>query len=404
MIENENEAVEWIHSLTKAGKQAKHDTQERLLNLLEKIGHPEKKLPAIIHVTGTNGKGSVSRFSQAILTASGYRTGLFVSPFIIKFNERIEIDGKYISDDDLLKYTRIVFENYTDQTEFEVITAIAILYFSESHLDALVVEVGIGGLWDSTNVLDATVAVITSVGLDHMDILGDTLAKIAFQKVGIVKPSTKALVYGRIPNEAKDVIEARAKELKIPYGQIDSKLPLSRGYYQRYNAALAWAAVKLYLHETAKADHFLKIIDSWPQDKLIKFLNYVSWPARMEKISKDPLIILDGAHNIQGIATLNDSLLKEYGDREQLIVFGHLKKKNISVASFSDLPLATVFPVNWQAYKETAESSSYKEWHWQLDDLLREIDPKKQMIVVTGSLYFVSQARAYLKAKLAKSN
>ncbi|OIM76289.1 hypothetical protein ATX93_07245 [Oenococcus oeni] len=124
----------------------------------------------------------------------------------------------------------------------------------------------------------------------------------------------------------------------------------------------------------------------------------------MEKISKDPLIILDGAHNIQGIATLNDSLLKEYGDREQLIVFGHLKKKNISVASFSDLPLATVFPVNWQAYKETAESSSYKEWHWQLDDLLREIDPKKQMIVVTGSLYFVSQARAYLKAKLAKSN
>lgn len=263
-------------------------------------------------------------------------------------------------------------------------------------------EVGIGGLWDSTNVIDATVAVITSVGLDHMDILGDTLAKIAFQKVGIVKPTTKALLYGRIPSEAKNVIEARAVALKVPFGQIDAKIKVSRGYYQRYNAALAWAAVKVYLHAVLPNDVFLKIIDQWSTDKLIKFLNTVSWPARMEKISEDPLIILDGAHNPQGVAVLNDSLLREYGDKEQLILFGHLEKKQISAADFHSLPLATVFPVNWQAYKQTAQSDQYEEWHAQLDELLSKIDRKKQMIVVTGSLYFVSQVRTYLNKKLTQ--
>ncbi|MFT8324273.1 bifunctional folylpolyglutamate synthase/dihydrofolate synthase [Oenococcus sicerae] len=402
MIKNETEAINWIHSLTNTGERIKHDTQERMLTLLNKLGHPEKKLPPIIHVTGTNGKGSVSRFSQAILTASGFKTGLFISPFIIKFNERIEIDGHYISAEDLTSYTQRIAAKYTNQTEFEVITAIAILYFSESDLDALVLEVGIGGLWDSTNVIDATVAVITSVGLDHMDILGDTLAKIAFQKVGIVKPTTKALLYGRIPSEAKNVIEARAVALKVPFGQIDAKIKVSRGYYQRYNAALAWAAVKVYLHAVLPNDVFLKIIDQWSTDKLIKFLNTVSWPARMEKISEDPLIILDGAHNPQGVAVLNDSLLREYGDKEQLILFGHLEKKQISAADFHSLPLATVFPVNWQAYKQTAQSDQYEEWHAQLDELLSKIDRKKQMIVVTGSLYFVSQVRTYLNKKLTQ--
>ncbi|MFT8878944.1 MAG: folylpolyglutamate synthase/dihydrofolate synthase family protein [Oenococcus sp.] len=402
MIENAEQAISWIHSLTRPGLRVEHDTQKRMLALLESLGHPEKKLPPVIHVTGTNGKGSVSRFSQAILTASGFKTGLYISPFIIKFNERIEIDGQYISDSDLTVYTQRIADHYTNQTEFEVITAIALLYFSESHLDALVIEVGIGGLWDSTNVIDATVAVITSVGMDHMDILGDTLAKIAYQKVGIVKKTTKALLYGRLPSEAKEVVEKQAQHLQVPYGEIDSKLKVSRGYYQRYNAALAWAVVKVYLHNILPNERFLEIIDFWTTDKLIKFINHISWPARMEIISKNPLIIVDGAHNPQGLAILTDSLLREYGDREQLIVFGHLEKKKISVRNFDNLPFAKVFPVNWESYRQTAESDHYEEWHKQLDELLEKIDNEKQMIVVTGSLYFVSQARIYLKNKLQK--
>ncbi|KGO24979.1 hypothetical protein Q757_08435, partial [Oenococcus alcoholitolerans] len=164
MIKNAQQAIYWIYNEPKKISFFKKNTLERINRLLDDLGRPQKKLPPIIHVTGTNGKGSTSRFSQAILTESGFKTGLFISPYIVSFNERIQIDGKNISDEDLVKYTEIVSKHYSGQSSFEIITAIAILYFADAGLDALVMEVGIGGKWDSTNVINATVAVITSIG------------------------------------------------------------------------------------------------------------------------------------------------------------------------------------------------------------------------------------------------
>ncbi|WP_439425043.1 bifunctional folylpolyglutamate synthase/dihydrofolate synthase [Oenococcus alcoholitolerans] len=401
MIKNAQQAIYWIYNEPKKISFFKKNTLERINRLLDDLGRPQKKLPPIIHVTGTNGKGSTSRFSQAILTESGFKTGLFISPYIVSFNERIQIDGKNISDEDLVKYTEIVSKHYSGQSSFEIITAIAILYFADAGLDALVMEVGIGGKWDSTNVINATVAVITSIGLDHMEMLGDTIEKISAQKAGIIKDSTKAVVYGRLPSAAKKVIENQASIKKVPFGEITGKIKVSRGYYQQYNAALAWAAVKVFCHETLDNAEFLSLIDSWKEDRLIKFLNSIYWPGRMEIFSKKPFIVLDGAHNKQGVKTLADSLLKQYGDKEQLILFGHLKSKHISTEDFSVLPLAKFFPVNWKFEKETSFSNDYPDWKDQLNSLIKKIDNERQMIVVTGSLYFVSLVRNYLEKQLA---
>ncbi|MDR2661050.1 MAG: bifunctional folylpolyglutamate synthase/dihydrofolate synthase [Lactobacillaceae bacterium] len=396
-FKNIEETISWIHSLNKNIPRQTKDTLIRIEDLLNKIGKPQKKLPPIIQIAGTNGKGSTAKFIQTILTDFGLKTGLFVSPFIIDFNERIQIDNKYISDTDLIYFSNLIKSKVTNQSEFEVITAIAILYFSQSKLDAAIFEVGIGGKYDSTNVLDANIAVITSVGLDHTELLGDSIEKIAEQKSGIIKENTKAVLIGRMNYSAKNIIKTTADTKQIKFGEINTKLKVQRGYYQMFNASLAWSVVKIYIYLNWNKTIFYKLIDRYKTDDLIKLLDSAKIPARMEKIQEDPLIVLDGAHNEQAIKTLANSLIKDYGNKIQHIIYGNLKSHDIKPEFFAELPLAQLYKVNWIAHKPT-ESGQF-EWKILLNKLINSIDIEKEIIVVTGSLYFTSQVRKYLTSK-----
>ncbi|MGO3624830.1 MAG: bifunctional folylpolyglutamate synthase/dihydrofolate synthase, partial [Leuconostoc falkenbergense] len=215
------EAIAYIHSRPKGGQK---ESLERMHALLDRLGNPEKIIPPAIHITGTNGKGSVATMSSNILHSAGFHTGLFISPFITDFRERIQIDNQMISSEDLLSTTQDVADVLTDldrdlapdiPTEFEVLTAIMFTFFARQNLDALVIEVGIGGLLDSTNVMpNARVAVITSVGLDHQALLGSTIADIARQKAGIIH-NDMPVVIGQVSGEARSVIESYASKVIV---------------------------------------------------------------------------------------------------------------------------------------------------------------------------------------------
>jgi dihydrofolate synthase/folylpolyglutamate synthase len=210
------DAIEKIHEFERFGSVL---GLERMNIILEKLGNPQDELK-VIHVAGTNGKGSVCKYIYEVLEAAGYRTGLYTSPFLEVFNERIELDGRYITDDELQSYTdrvleksrEMVAEGHDSPTEFEVVTAIALLYFKEQNCDYVVLEVGLGGRGDSTNVVKAPLcSVIASISLDHTDRLGDTIAKIAFEKAGIIKEDCPVVI-STDKKDARDVFVEKAKE------------------------------------------------------------------------------------------------------------------------------------------------------------------------------------------------
>lgn len=295
----------------------------RTRELLAFLGNPERTL-RFVHIAGTNGKGSTAAMTASCLTAAGLRTGLFTSPFLNFFNERIQVDGVPIADGDLeavVDAIRPQAEKMTDSpTEFEMITAAGFLYFAQRHCDVVVLEVGLGGLLDSTNVIDTPeVAVITALGLDHTRELGPTLTDIARAKAGIIKPGGDVVCYPGT-QETDDVLakacaaqnarltKADFSSLRVTHRDLDGvtfdfgpltglRLPLL-ALYQPRNAAVALTALQIL------ADR------GWPisEAALRQGLETVSWPGRFELLSKDPVFVLDGSHNPQGMAATAESL------------------------------------------------------------------------------------------------
>lgn len=295
----------------------------RTRTLLAALGNPQDKL-RFVHIAGTNGKGSTAACTASILRAAGYRVGLYTSPFLNRFNERIQVNGEQISDADL---ERIVDEvrPHAEQmedapTEFELITALGVLYFLEQRCDIVVLEVGLGGELDSTNVIPAPeCAVITALGLDHTRELGNTLAEIARAKAGIIKPGTTVVSYGGAL-ETDTVIETRCAAVGCPLifvpfdrltvhsvgvdgtrfdfdGLRDLTLPLL-GSYQPNNAAVAITAARVLAR---KGWHIT-------EDAIRRGIAAVSWPGRFELLSRDPMLILDGSHNPHGMQATVESL------------------------------------------------------------------------------------------------
>jgi dihydrofolate synthase/folylpolyglutamate synthase len=224
--------------------------------------------------------------------------------------------------------------------------------------------------------------------------LGNTIEEIATQKSGIIKQNTKAVIIGRIEPAAKSVIKNRASQLRVHFGEVTDKLKVNRGYYQMYNASLAWTISKLFIYLTRDKNEFNNLIDNHKTNDVIQLLNNIQLPGRMEKVHEHPIIIIDGAHNQQGINTLVDTLLKDYGDKKQHIIFGHLDSHQIDINEFKQLPYAKVYPVSFDSFKPSNQDE--ENWKDRLNDLINEIDPEKEMIVVTGSFYLVSQVREYL--------
>ena len=360
------EAIAYIH--------AQHWQQRapglgRMRRLLRLLGNPQDKL-RFVHVAGTNGKGSTCAMIAAILGAAGYRVGLNTSPYLITFHERIRVDGRMIPDEDLGRLTaqvRPAAESMDERpTEFELITAIALLYFVQCSCDIVVLEVGLGGALDASNVIPPPeAAVITAMGIDHAAVLGATQAEIARAKSGIIKPGSPTVSFGGCPESAAVIrrtcheqgsplkeadfsrAQVRAPSLEgtvldcAPYGQLT--LPLT-GAYQVQNAVVAITAAEVLSQR------------GWdiPPEAVRRGLRAVSWPGRFEVLRPSgPAVLLDGAHNPQGVAAAAKSLASLFPVRKAVVLLGVLADKDVESILDAVVPMAeaivTVTPASPRA-------------------------------------------------------
>ncbi|MDN5347264.1 MAG: dihydrofolate synthase / folylpolyglutamate synthase [Clostridia bacterium] len=428
---NYPEALIYLEQLTKFGF---NFGLQRIQELMARLGHPEEKL-RYIHIAGTNGKGSVAAMTSAILQEAGLRVGLFTSPHLHRWTERIRLNGAEISEDQvaaLITSLRplleaMVAEGFEHPTEFEVSTAVALEYFAREKADIVVLEVGLGGAIDSTNVIPSSlVSVITNVGLDHMDYLGRTLPEIARVKAGIIKPGG-VVVTATSRAEAREVIEAVCREQKATLYEVgrdvtwqekevslegarfdlhglladyrDLKVGLL-GRHQIINAATAAATV-----EAAVKHHGLPV-----REKHLRLgLAQAKWPARLEIMKRNPLVIIDGAHNYDGALTLRRALEDLFTWRRLVLVLSMLADKEREkvmqlLAPLADAVIVTKPPNpragNWQDLAVIAR-------RWVADVEIEEKLPRalnlafskagpKDLICITGSLYMVADARELL--------
>ncbi|MBR6895282.1 MAG: bifunctional folylpolyglutamate synthase/dihydrofolate synthase [Lactococcus sp.] len=392
-----NASIDWIHSRLKFGIKL---GLSRIIYLLEQLDNPQNKLKTV-HIAGTNGKGSTVTFLANILQQYGLKVGTFTSPYIEIFNERIAINGRFISDqelDDVVAVIKpIVLKMDEDAalvniTEFEILTAIGFYYFHVQAVDIALIEVGLGGLYDSTNVITPLVSAITTIGLDHQEILGDTVAKIAKEKAGIIKPAVPVVVGASvgIPDAAFEVLTAVATRQDAPLYRpdLDTQFDLTlHGKYQQENAALA---VKLF--EVLAS----KIGLEADADKIATGLKQAFWPARMEDLGG---FILDGAHNIPAIKRL----VAEFSGKQDVnILFSALQRKDFHemIGLLKTIPNVSITLTTFD-YPNTIVASDVADisdvaWldNWQ--DFVDCPHESGDLYLITGSLYFMSQVRSYL--------
>lgn len=381
---------------------------DRMRLLAEAIGHPEKEFP-VFHVAGTNGKGSVCAMLEAIYRRNGYRVGLFTSPHLVKLEERIQVNRHMISQKELIAYVenlKTIGEDLEKKafemrpSMFEIMTAIGFLYFAKSKIDIGIIETGLGGRFDSTNIVDPEIAIITSISRDHTEILGDSLEEIAYAKGGIIKPG-KPVVIGLLSPEAESVIRAIAFEQNAPvfsveevYGKNRKNYPetVLKGDYQRSNAAIALLTTQV-LNKQFPID----------EKKAKEALQLVDWAGRWQivKMGRGTLI-LDCAHNeegAEGLAKNLESLIKEEG-RKPIIAVSSLNlyraKAIMKVVSSYAEDILLIKPNNPKAldcqllkefilpeFKGTVEESSIEKLFLKLEN--------NRTMIVTGSIYLVGE-------------
>ena len=319
---NAQQAIEYIHSVCWKGSVP---GLSRTFELLEKMGNPQKKLK-FVHIAGTNGKGSTAAMTASILRKAGYCTGLYTSPYIYTFHERMQVDGQMITDEELVAITEFVkplAESMDDTpTEFELVTCIGFEFFKRRGCDIVVLEVGMGGALDSTNVIEAPeVAVITNIGLDHTDYLGSTLEEIALTKAGIFKEGGDAVIY-RGTQGVENVFETvcTQRNVSLKKADFDGIEPVSHGLDGQVFDCGEYEKLQLPLlgqHQMKNAAVVLKVIETLTQkgwnisrQNVYDGMAEVTWPGRFDVVSKKPLFIIDGGHNPQCI----EALVKNIGD------------------------------------------------------------------------------------------
>ncbi|WP_100402196.1 bifunctional folylpolyglutamate synthase/dihydrofolate synthase [Bacillus sp. FJAT-42315] len=425
MIHTHQEALNWIHSRLQMGIKP---GLLRMEWLMERMNHPERRLKTI-HIGGTNGKGSTVTYMRSILQAAGYEIGTFTSPYIEQFNERISVNGIPITDDELTQLVNVIkpLAEELEQTElggpseFEVITAMAFYYFADVHpVDIVLFEVGLGGRLDSTNVIQPLLSIITTIGMDHMQFLGNTLEEIAFEKAGIIK-SGVPIISGVKQEEAKAVISKRAADQKSTVYQLGEQFQgewqqsLSTGEAFHFHSELA-NMESLHtglngLHQTdnaalaVMATLYLKNFSSFfiEESHIREGLEAACWPGRMEQVCHQPVILLDGAHNPEGMKALSDSLQARYPDSQITALFAGLKDKKLdemisSLTEVADTVIFTTFDFPRAAGYEEFEPLLNEQTVWRADweECIKEFQhsrQKERIFVVTGSLYFISEVK-----------
>ncbi len=411
--------MDYIHSTNWKGSQL----VLWMYALLELLGNPEKKLK-FIHIAGTNGKGSTAAMLSYILREAGYKTGLYTSPYIQHFGERIQVNGASISDQDiseLAEQIRICADKMEDApTEFEIITVMSFLHFVRSECDIVVFEVGLGGRLDATNVIPVPeVAVITAIGLDHVAELGDTVEKIAVEKGGIIKPGGDVVLYPQaenILNVFRDICQSQNAQLtianpdRISLKQSDvngqsfdfDNIPLSiplLGAYQLNNAATAITTV-----ETLRQKGW-DISDTALRDGLSK----VKWPARFEILQTNPTFIVDGGHNLQCVEAIANNLQQYFPGKKVTFMIGVMADKDYKQMCLTILPFAesviTVTPDNPRALFASKLADCFVSLGFGRVTVCESVEQgletalktcgKDGVICALGSLYMAGSIRSY---------
>ena len=408
---NYEQSLDFIHSRNKFGIKLGLDATA---DLLDKIGNPHKKLK-FVHIAGTNGKGSTTSYIADILSAKGYKVGKFISPYVHSFTERIQINNTEIPQSDLAKFTTIVADaikkyNLTP-TEFEVVTAIGLAYFEAQKCDFVVLEVGMGGRFDATNVIPAPeVSVITSISIDHTQYLGNTISEIAFEKCGIIKTGSNVVAYPDNHDDAFEVIKNTTFDKNVPLVVPDKnaieilsmdiygtkfiyngeKYHINMlGGHQVYNAVTAIEAVKLLGIE----EEYIK-----------KGLSSTKFKGRLDVIAKKPLIIEDGAHNISGITELKKAIQTYFKGKKIILVMAMLKDKeyqecietissvaNVLIATEPDNPRKATAQEIEEVAKKFIKSTYAEPDVNRAIKLAKSISTNDDVICVCGSLYLLGE-------------
>ena len=426
---NKNETNQWIANYR---TDQPHFGLERMVELLALRGNPHLKIK-VIHIGGTNGKGSTIAFLKNMLKKMGLRVGVFSSPYLIHYTDQIAINEESIPEarlEVLMSEYHSLLEGEQAQalqgtTEFEIITAIAYDYFAFERVDVAIMEVGMGGLLDSTNVCQPILTGITTIGLDHVALLGDSLESIAEQKAGIIKQGVP-LVTGDIVPEALAVIDQIAKEKEAPrlvYGedyQVSHQGSVGTGEVFDYTSPLRQGSFQtglLGLHQIENAGMAITLLDTYcletgrelaSNDIVAQALAETSWPGRFEVVCREPLMILDGAHNPHALKALVETLQERFEDYHKEILFTCIKTKALEdmldlLETLPDIELTLTHfddsrATDEEVLKEAAQSRklNFQSWQVFLDQSMIDIEEKKTVRIVTGSLYFLSQVRAYL--------
>lgn len=430
---NYREALDYIHGTKKFGSKLGLDNIRALLGLLE---NPQQDLK-FIHVAGTNGKGSTSSFIANTLIEAGYKVGLFTSPYLEVFNERMRINNTDISDDSLAQITLNVKEKVevmlsrgmNHPTEFEIVTAIAMEYFKKENVDFVVLEVGLGGRYDSTNVIeDSLASVITTISMDHTDILGDTIGKIAYEKAGIIKDNGLVISYPQdkeaqeviidvaqkknseliiVPIEKIEVIETTAFGSRFNFEYKDIKmLDLEIGLigvHQIYNASTALTTIL-----SLKERGCISISD----EAIRKGLSNTKWSGRLEVLKRNPTFLIDGAHNIQGIHALKKTLKDVFKYNKLILGVAILADKDVDHMIEELVPIADKIIVTeaniFRAMKAEELAEKIKKYNnnviieSNIEKAVEEsfqIATENDLIVFSGSLYLIGDVRTIVKKR-----
>ena len=420
---NYKEAVDWLYSFEKFGIKL---GLERITYICEKLGNPQNSYK-IIHIGGTNGKGSVCKYLESVLFESGYSVGVYTSPHIQRFSERFVVNKKEISESDVVllveKIKPIIddmIKNKNNPTFFEIATAMAFEYFKQKKVDFAIVEVGLGGRFDATNIVDPLVSIITNVSLEHQDRLGKTIEEISFEKAGIIKKNIP--VFTAAKDDALDVIKKVAKEK-------NASITIVGNNYKKIKGGIDWqefqivGSLKTYNVKTSIGGSFqgenialsiatveqLQMNGVYVTDKaIIEGIGKTVNPGRMELFSFEPLILLDGAHNIAGITALKKTLKEDFVYDKLILVIGILSDKNIKEMLEIITPIAEVVIVTKSQNSRAEDPKKLKEIINGKEvfvkdrisdaiDYAKEIASKKDIICITGSLFTVGEARDYLQ-------
>ncbi len=412
MFNNLNEALNWLYEQKKLKKRED----------LSRIGYLVKKLNIkfdykIVHIAGTNGKGSTASFIKKMLELNDKKVGLFVSPFVIKFNERIQINGNYITDEEIIKYCNFLHDiansyylEFNDTVPFfELTFLMSLLYFDDKQIDYLVLECGMGGLLDSTNIVDSDIQVITNIGYDHIAQLGPELTDIANHKLGITRTNKTCYTtvdeslkehfinYSKSNNSIIKFINEDVKVLDLNNGvkfEFNNEIYQTslNGAFQAYNASLAISVVK-------------ELIPDISKDIIDEALYQTYWPGRFEYVRHN--IIIDGAHNIHGVDALVNTIKSKYPNKLVKVVFTALADKAIDLMLKSLDEITDIYYFTSIMDKRATDVNYFKQFtnkeYILIDNYIEALDKASnelkddEILVVTGSLHFISNVISYFR-------